>query len=107
MDDLFFGMALARGSTALEAMGGAPYSVIVVLFTLSVVAIAASYGVWHQQRWAMVLTIMAAVVNLLAALPGILFAPTWYWQLSSATYVITGIAVVILCLWRERALATR
>ncbi|MFN8445360.1 MAG: hypothetical protein U0175_31515 [Caldilineaceae bacterium] len=92
---------LAQGSGAIEAQR-TPYSVIVILFGLSVMGLLAVYGVWHGHRWALLLTILVALLNVLAAMPGIFFAPIWYWQLSSATITLFGLAVIILCLWRER-----
>ncbi|HRW04997.1 MAG TPA: hypothetical protein P5121_07890 [Caldilineaceae bacterium] len=56
----------------------------------------------YQQRWAILLTILVAALNVLSAMPGILFAPAWYWQLSSTTITLFGVAVILLCLWRER-----
>lgn len=93
---------LAQGSGAFAASQGPPYSIIVALFVLSVIGLLAVYGVWQGQRWAILLTILVALLNVLSAMPGILFAPVWYWQLSSATITLFGLAVIILCLWRER-----
>mgnify|MGYP001462462255 CR=1 FL=1 len=92
---------LAQGSVAIEAQR-TPYVVIVILFVLSVIGLLAVYGVWHSRRWAIVLTILAAALNVLSAMPGVVFAPVWYWQLSSETITLFGLAIIILCLWRER-----
>ena len=96
---------LAQGAAAFDGTQGPPYFIIVVLFALSIVGLLATYGVWHNQRWAIVLTILVAALNVLTAMPGVFFAPVWYWQLSSATITLFGIATIVCCLWRERSAA--
>lgn len=72
------------------------------LLVFAIMGLLTVYGVWHNQRWAILLTILVAVLSTLFALPGIFFATAWYWQLSSATITLFGIAVIFFCLWRER-----
>lgn len=75
---------------------------ILLGFALSIVRIVAAYGAWQSQRWGVVLTLLANVLNTLTAVPGILFAPTPYLQISSTITTVIGIVIVVLCLWRER-----
>ncbi len=79
-----------------------PYTIILMAVLMAVVGIIGAYGLWKQQRWGIVLTIVANLVNGLSAAPGILFAPQpGLMVLATATVVIT-IVIIVLCLWHER-----
>ena len=83
-----------------------PFIIVVITLVLGVVQLVAAYGVWMQQRWGIVLTIITNVLNALAAAPGILFAPTTQLFIEATVGIIVNILVIVLCLWRDRMLAT-
>ncbi|MCW5852384.1 MAG: hypothetical protein KIT87_20085 [Anaerolineae bacterium] len=98
---------LARGAQALDSAGDAPpYVVIMMGVLLSVVAMIAAYGAWKQQRWGIILTIIANTLNGLLAAPGIFFAPSSALFVSALVGVILSSIIVVLCLWREPRPAT-
>ena len=97
------GSYLVRGAGELKQIGDAPpYFVVILGFALAIVKIVAAYGVWQNQRWGVILTLFATVLATVAAVPGILFAPTTYLQVSASVGTILGIVLIVLCLWRDR-----
>jgi hypothetical protein len=89
---------LVRGYVPLEAP---PYFVVLLGFVLNVIAIVAAYGVWHQRRWAIVLTLLTVALNTVSAIPGIFFAPSLFWQLTATIGTGLSLLVIVLCLWRN------
>jgi hypothetical protein len=75
--------------------GGAPASAIYILAALGVLGLVGAVGLWMLKRWALWLTIVVSVLNILAAAPGLAFAPTLTLKLL-ATIGVVGFAVVIL-----------
>jgi hypothetical protein len=94
---------LARGATAInQGSDSPPYVVLLGGLITGVVGVVAAYGAWKQQRWGVILTILANLVNGLSAAPGVLFAPApWLTAIATAT-VIVSILIIVLCLWRDR-----
>lgn len=94
---------LAQGAAAADqSPGSPPYIVILIAVLTAVVGIVGVYGTWKQQRWGIVLTIVANLVNGLSAAPGILFAPQPGLMILSTVTLIITILIIVLCLWRER-----
>jgi cytochrome c biogenesis factor len=94
---------LMQGQAAIDqATDGPPYFVILAAFLLSFVRIAGAFGTWRNQRWGIVLTIIANAVDALSALPGIFFAPTTALQISAIVGVVGSVLVIVLSLWRDR-----
>jgi hypothetical protein len=75
--------------------GGAPASAIYMLFVLGVSGLVGAAGLWTLKRWALWLTIVACVLNILAAAPGLVFAPILAARLLAAIGVV-GFGLVIL-----------
>ncbi len=74
---------------------GIPAFVIYSGVVLGVAGLAAAAGLWMLKRWSMWLTIVVSVLNILAAAPGVAFAP----DLTSralATVGVVGSALIIL-----------
>ena len=70
-------------------------SVVYVIIVLGVLGLVAAGGLWMLKRWALWLTIMVSVLNILAAAPGLVFAT----ELSGRLLAMIGIvafALVIL-----------
>lgn len=75
--------------------GGAPASAIYLLFVLGILGFIAAAGLWMLKQWALWITILASVLNILAAAPGLVFAPTLTVRVLAAVGVV-GFALVIL-----------
>ena len=93
---------LARGAEAVNsAADSVPFEILVIAFVFSIIRIVAAPGVWQMQRWGIVLTVIVTALDTLAAAPGILFGPTSLLKLAATFTVVSGIAILILCLWRD------
>ena len=55
----------------------------------------AAAGLWMLKRWALWLTIVVAMLNILSAAPGIAFAPNVVLR-AAATVTVVGFAVIVL-----------
>lgn len=93
---------LIQGATAINQAGSTPpYFVLLIGAMLSPLAMFGAYGAWHNQRWGVVLLILTSAIDLISALPGILFAPTLFLRLLSALAIPLDGGTILLCLWRE------
>jgi uncharacterized membrane protein (DUF2068 family) len=70
-------------------------SVVYVIILLGVLGLVAAGGLWMLKRWALWLTIVVCVLNILAAAPGLVFATELTGRVL-ATIGVVGFAVVIL-----------
>jgi len=70
-------------------------SVVYIIVVLGVLGLVAAGGLWMLKRWALWLTIVVSVLNILAAAPGLVFAPEPTSRVL-ATIGVVGFAVVIL-----------
>ena len=105
---LIFSLPLiAQGATAVDQGGETPpYFILLLGLIMGVVGVVAAFGAWKGQRWGIILTIFANVVNGLSAAPGMLFAPTPGFLIAASVTVVLSIAIIVLCLWPDRKLAT-
>jgi hypothetical protein len=93
---------LARGAADLsQGTDAPPYVVIVLEMVLAIVNIVAAYGVWQNQRWGVVVTLLATALATLLAVPGIFFPSSRYLWFTAITSTILGIVIIVLCLWRD------
>jgi uncharacterized membrane protein (DUF2068 family) len=74
---------------------GPPLSAVYILMGLGVLGLLGAVGLWMLKRWALWLTIVVSVLNILAAAPGLVFAPDPTSR-GLATIGVVGFAVVIL-----------
>ena len=74
---------------------GVPTFVIYLGVALGVAGLLAAAGLWMLKRWALWLTIVVAVLNILSSAPGLAFAPTPTMRVL-ATIGVVGFAVIIL-----------
>ena len=94
---------LARGADAVNAVGDAPpYFVILSAFIFALLRIIGAYGVWKEQRWGIVVTILANALDTILALPGLFLAGSMELWLSSAVGTVISVVIIVLCLWRDR-----
>ncbi len=96
---------VARGAAASNASNNPPFAIGMLYLITSVIGMAAAYGVWKGQTWGVVLTIVANVFNILVAAPGMVLAPTPLGHATSVANTIASVAIIVLCLWRERKAA--
>ncbi len=93
---------LAQGANAVDAVGDAPpYFVIISAFIFALLRIIGAYGVWREQRWGIVVTILANALDTILALPGLFLAGTMELWLSSAIGTAINVVIIVLCLWRD------
>ena len=74
---------------------GVPTFVIYLGVALGVAGLLAAAGLWMLKRWALWLTIVVSVLNILSSAPGLAFAPTPTMRVL-ATIGVVGFAVIIL-----------
>jgi uncharacterized membrane protein (DUF2068 family) len=73
--------------------GETPASAIYILTALGVLGLVGAVGLWMLKRWALWLTIVVSVLNILAAAPGLVFAPTLTLKLLETIGVVQRFAV--------------
>jgi uncharacterized membrane protein (DUF2068 family) len=94
---------LARGAAALDTANNAPpFFIILAALVFAILRIVGAYGLWQNQRWGVMLTIVANALDAVAAAPGVLFAPTRTLWISALVSVVVSVVVIVLCLWRDR-----
>jgi uncharacterized membrane protein (DUF2068 family) len=94
---VLFVPALALGSDS--AADAPPFALALAAFAAGVLGLLSAYGVWRNQKWGVVLTIVIRALDGLAALPGILFAPTPFMWASSVVFIVASVAIIGLLLW--------
>jgi hypothetical protein len=89
---------LPRGSAKIASEHNQPpYAVILIEVVIGLIGIVAAYGVVRLQRWAVILTLVLMVVNVLISLPGIPFGPTTTDKVTSVlSAVMAGGAIYFL-----------
>ncbi len=70
-------------------------SVVYLVIVLGVAGLLAAAGLWMLKRWALWLTIVVSVLNILSAAPGLAFAPNVVLRVA-ATATVVGFAVIVL-----------
>jgi hypothetical protein len=76
-------------------MEGVPAFVVYLGVALGVAGLLAAAGLWMLKRWALWLTIVVSVLNILSAAPGLSFAPNVVLRVA-ATVTVVGFAVIVL-----------
>jgi hypothetical protein len=78
-----------------------PYAVMVIEVIIGLTGLVAAYGVLKSLRWAVVLTLVLMVVNVLISLPGIPAGPTAFDKIGSFVGLIVSAAVIYFLLRRN------
>jgi len=95
-----------QGAAAVDQAGDQPpFFIIVLAFSIGLLGVVSAYGVWRNQKWGVVLTIVLRAVDALSALPG-LSAPTLALTILASVGVAISIAIIVLLLWPKSRLAT-
>ena len=93
---------LFQGAAAVEQAGDQPpFFIIVMSFGLGLLGLVSAYGVWRNQKWGVVLTILLRAVDALSALPGILGAPTFELRFLATVGVAISVVIIVLLLNRK------
>ena len=92
-----------QGAVAVEQAGEMPpYFVIVLAFSLGLLGIVSAYGVWRNQKWGVILTIVLRAVDTLSALPG-LTVPSLELKIMASVGVATSVVIIVLLLWPTKS----
>ena len=75
-------------------------SVVYVIIVLGVLGLVAAGGLWMLKRWALWLTIVVSVLNILAAAPGLVFATELSGRLLAMLGVVSFALVIVLAVLR-------
>jgi uncharacterized membrane protein (DUF2068 family) len=70
-----------------------------VLFATAILGFIGTYGIWRNQRWGVILTIILCILTGLVNLPGLLFAPGVLGKVATAASLIPAIVIIVLLLW--------
>lgn len=93
---------LPRGSAKLASEGNQPpYAIVVIELIVGAIGLVAAYGAFRGQRWGVLLTLIVAVLNVLASVPGVAFAPTALSRVASAVATVASGIVIWLLLRRD------
>lgn len=95
---------LMPGATPAEDLP--PYPVLLAAFAFGAIGLVSAYGVWQNQRWGVILTILVRALDGLLAAPGVLFAPTPTMKFMASTGVLLSIVIIALLLWPRPRPAT-
>jgi archaellum biogenesis protein FlaJ (TadC family) len=88
-------LSLANLLSPVMPSEGVPAFVTYLGVVLGVLGLIGAGGLWMLKRWALWLTIVVSVLNILSAAPGLAFAPTPTLR-ALATVGVVGFALVIL-----------
>lgn len=96
---------LFQGAAAVEQSGDTPpFFIILLAFSLGLVGLVSAYGVWRNQKWGVILTILLRAVDTLSALPG-LTMPSLELKILASVGVTISVVIIVLLLWPKSRLA--
>lgn len=99
---------LPQGAAKINANSNQPpYAVILIEVVVGLIGIVAAYGVFRQQRWAVITTLVLMVVNALISLPGIPFGPNLIDKVTSVISLIVSAAAIYFLLRRDTRVKSR
>lgn len=83
----------------------APFAIVIGSFASDVLALVAAYGAWRGQKWGAVLLIVVNAFWIVQAISTLLFESAAGDVVLSTVMLVHHIAVIGLCLWRERVIS--
>jgi hypothetical protein len=92
-------IALPQGAAALDSVEGPGYVFTISGLILGLAGLFSAFGVWKNQKWGVILTIVIRAIDGLMALPGVLFAPTLQFKMMASLGVLIAAVVIVLLLW--------
>ena len=91
---------LSQGSTAFnQTTPGPPYVVVLISTLIGEMGLVSAYGVWRNQKWVVILTIILVALNGLSALPGVVFAPSTGMKVFAGGGILFCVIIIALLLW--------
>jgi hypothetical protein len=84
-------------SSQFASGGGPPFPLVLLNFAIAILGLVAAYGVWQMQKWGVILAIVLSALQILTALPAILFAPPPF-KILGGVAVIWAAAIIVLLL---------
>src|SRR5205823_13255412 len=98
---------LFQGAAAVEQSGDQPpFFIIVISFGLGLLGLVSAYGVWRNQKWGVIPTIVLSALNAVSALPATFGAPTVQLQIFVSVGASISVVIIVLLLWPKSRLAT-
>ncbi|MBB4691910.1 hypothetical protein [Paractinoplanes abujensis] len=82
-----------------------PFAIVLGSFTSDVVALVAAYGAWRRQKWGAVLLIAVNAFWIVQAVGSLLFDAGAGAMAFASVMLVHHVAVISLCLWRERVVS--
>jgi hypothetical protein len=93
-----------QGAAAVDQAGDQPpFFILVMAFSLGLLGLVSAYGVWRNQKWGVILTIVLRAVDALSALPGVVGAPTTQLQIFASGGVAISVVIIVLLLWPTKS----
>ncbi len=83
----------------------APFAIVIGSFASDVLALVAAYGAWRGQKWGAVLLIVVNAFWIVQAISALLFESAVGDMVLSSVMLVHHVAVIGLCLWRERVVS--
>ncbi len=91
---------LAQGTASDSSFNSPPFAVSLFVFTLAIVGLFASYGLWRNAKWGKVLGLVVSALNILYTLIPLLVAPLPI-KLIAGGIIALNILIIVLLLRRE------
>jgi hypothetical protein len=82
-----------------------PFAIVLGSFASAILAPVAAYGAWRAQKWGAVLLIAVNTFWLVQAIGSLLFDSTAGETVFASIMLTHHLAVIMLCLWRERVVS--
>ncbi len=91
---------LAQGTANDNNYNSPPFAVALLVFTLAIFGLFASYGLWRNAKWGRVLGLIVSALNILYTMIPLLVAPLPI-KLVAAGIIVLNIVIIVLLLRRE------
>jgi uncharacterized membrane protein len=94
--------ALALGAeeaNAQAAINNPPYFILVLGIIMGGIGLVAVWGLWKNQKWAKIATLVIMAMGILGALPGVLWAETTGLRMAAIAGVVLPLIIIVLLLW--------
>ena len=98
--EIAIALSLLPQGAALDSVEGPGYVFTIIGLILGLAGIFSTFGVWKNQKWGVILTIILRAFAGLTALPGLFFAEgTLAWKIAAWWGVLAAVAIIALLLW--------
>ncbi len=91
---------LAQGTANDSSMSKPPFAVSLIMFTVLIFGVVASYGVWKNVKWGKVLGLIVSALNILYTLIPLLVAPLPI-KLIAGVFIVLNVLIMVLLLRRQ------